>query len=617
MKSILLFILAMLVYSSVIAGDRTVFIERYTSSTCGPCASNNPTLDNWLGTQDPYKVMGIAYHMSWPAPGTDPMYHHNTSDNDTRRNYYGINSIPQGRFEGTSSLLSPYSSGQLQSLYDSRINVLSPVSIFLTTQNIGSDSVEVTVQVYCETPLENSNVVLQIAVLEKLIQYPSPPGTNGESTFHDVMRKMLPNAAGTGMTLIPGQKITVKQKFWLNPAWNSEQVKVIAFVQRNDTKEILQSGQKTENFTLLPNAAYKVVNQGSAGTGTFQISTPVIAQGYTSPVTFTATVEPTNAGITTSFPGGNVLSNFTQNISVQVNSNASVPNGIYRVIITGTNSLGKSHKTVVSYLVGKNMVAVGTNKGNLSFKVNGTSYSSTQLFTWDINSAQTLEAVTPQVLGNSQNVFVNWSSGQTTPVLNVNVNAEQSQYIANFKTQYKVIASLNPAGIPVTVNNGNIFHDSGSAVNISLSATSVQFNGKTYWFQRWQGAGAGSYTGTNASFTLNNLSGPVNQIAYFDTINVGISNISTEIPDVYKLYQNYPNPFNPATNIKFDIPQQGLVVLKIYDMLGKEIAVLNNQILQAGKYEANWNAAGMPSGIYFYKLETPSYNEIKRMVLVK
>lgn len=616
MKSILLFLLAMLVYSSVIAGDRTVLIERYTSSTCGPCASNNPQLDGWLATQDPYKVLGIAYHMSWPTPGNDPMYHYNTTDNDGRRNYYGINSIPQGRFEGTSNLTS-YSAGLFQSLYDARINVLSPLSLFITTQNIGSDSVEVTVQVYCETALENSNVILQVAVMEKIIQYSSPPGTNGEMLFHDVMRKMLPGSGGTGMTLTPGQSRTVKLKYKIDPIWNPEQVKIMAFVQRNDTKEILQAGQKTENFTLLPSPGYKVVNQGTAGTGTFQISTPVIATGYTSPVTFSVEVEPSNAGITTSFPGGNVLSNFTQNISLQVNSNSSVPTGVYKVIVTGTNGLGKSHKTVVSYLVGKNMVAVGTNKPNLAFKVNATSYTSTQLFTWDMNTAQSLEAVTPQVLGNSQNVFVNWSSGQTTPVLNINVNADQSQYIANFKTQYKVIGLLNPAGIPVTITNGNMFHDSGSAVNVGVSSTTVQFNGKTYWFQRWQGAGTGAYTGTNSSFTLNNLSNPVNQVAYYDTINVGISNLGTEIPDVYKLYQNYPNPFNPTTNIKFDIPQQGLVVLKIYDMLGKEIAVLNNQILQAGKYEANWNATGMPSGIYFYKLETPAYNEIKRMVLVK
>ncbi|HEX2787393.1 MAG TPA: T9SS type A sorting domain-containing protein [Ignavibacteria bacterium] len=617
MKSLLLFLLAMMFYSSVIAGDRTVFIERYTSSTCGPCASNNPALDNWLSTQDPYKVMGIAYHMSWPAPGTDPMYHHNTSDNEARRNYYGINAIPQGRFEGTTSLNSPYSSGLFQSLYDSRINVLSPLTILMTTQNIGADSVEVTVKVYCETAMENPNVVLQIAVLEHIIQYPSPPGTNGEMVFHDVMRKMLPNATGTPMTLTPGQMVTVKQKYWKNPVWNQSEIRVISFVQRNDTKEIIQSGQKTENFTLLPNPGFKVVNQGQTGSGTFQISTPVIADGYNSPVTFTATVEPSNAGITTSFPGGNVLSNFTQSIALQVNSNASVPAGVYKVIVTGTNGQGKSHKTVVNYLVGKNYVSVGTNKGNLSFKVNGTTYSTPQLFTWDINSAQTIEAVTPQVSGNSQNVFVNWSTGQTTPVLNLNINAEQSQYTANFKTQYKVIALLNPAGIPVTVTNGNMFHDSGSAVNINVTPYSVQFNGRTYWFQRWQGAGNGSYTGTSASFTLSNLSNAVNQIVYYDTINTGISSIGSEIPNVYKLYQNYPNPFNPTTNIKFDIPQQGFVTLKIYDMLGKEVALLSNQVLQAGRYEANWNASGMPSGVYFYKLVTPAYSEIKRMVLIK
>ncbi|HCA42118.1 MAG TPA: hypothetical protein DEP28_02580, partial [Bacteroidetes bacterium] len=79
----------------------------------------------------------------------------------------------------------------------------------------------------------------------------------------------------------------------------------------------------------------------------------------------------------------------------------------------------------------------------------------------------------------------------------------------------------------------------------------------------------------------------------------------------------YPNPFNPATKIKFDIPQNGQVLLKVFDMLGKEIATLNNSVLPAGKYVAEWNASNFPSGVYFFKLETTNFTDIKRMVLVK
>jgi len=97
------------------------------------------------------------------------------------------------------------------------------------------------------------------------------------------------------------------------------------------------------------------------------------------------------------------------------------------------------------------------------------------------------------------------------------------------------------------------------------------------------------------------------------------------IAENYKLYQNYPNPFNPSTKIKFDIPQSplyergegGFVNLKIYDLLGREVATLVNQQLKPGTYEVEWDGTNYPSGVYFYKLSTDSFNESKRMVLLK
>ncbi|HCN37220.1 MAG TPA: hypothetical protein DIS94_05855 [Bacteroidetes bacterium] len=613
MKKLLLFLL-LIVTLKANAGDRTIFIERFTSSTCPPCATNNPILDSWLATQDPAKVQGIAYHMNWPAPGNDPMYLYNTIDNTTRRTYYNVNSIPQGRFDGTTTLV--YNSGALTSLYDQRVNQLSPLSIFLTTQPLGTDSTEVTVQVYCETAMENPNVSLQIAVLERLIQYVTPPGTNGETSFHDVMRRLLPGG-GTVLTLTPGQMVTVKQKFYNDPNWNAAQVKVVAWVQRNDTKEVIQSGQKTADFTLLPNPGYRSVAQGQVTGSSYTVSTPVIAQGYNSPITFSAEVIGGQAGISVQFPGGNVLSDFSQSLPINVNSLNTVPAGVYLIKITGTNAQGKSHITVVNYLVGTNFVTVSTNKPGLIFNVNGNQQGGTQLYNWGINTTQTLEAITPQTVTNTRYIFTNWSSGETTPIINPTISASVGSYIANYKTQFRVATSLNPGGIPVTVNGGGLYYDSSTAVNISLSSTTAQYNGKTYYFQRWLGAGVGSYSGTNPTFTINSLSNFVNQIAFFDTVNTSISNLGSEIPDKFQLYQNYPNPFNPATKIKFDIPQNGQVLLKVFDMLGKEIATLNNSVLPAGKYVAEWNASNFPSGVYFFKLETTNFTDIKRMVLVK
>lgn len=97
----------------------------------------------------------------------------------------------------------------------------------------------------------------------------------------------------------------------------------------------------------------------------------------------------------------------------------------------------------------------------------------------------------------------------------------------------------------------------------------------------------------------------------------GNVNNTTVIPDKYLLGQNYPNPFNPVTKINFTIPKSGFVILKVYDMLGREVANLINADKQAGTYIVDFNASSLSSGVYFYKLEVNGFVDIKKMTLLK
>jgi len=98
----------------------------------------------------------------------------------------------------------------------------------------------------------------------------------------------------------------------------------------------------------------------------------------------------------------------------------------------------------------------------------------------------------------------------------------------------------------------------------------------------------------------------------------GINQISEIVPDGYHLSQNYPNPFNPVTNFEFGIPKLGFASLKIYDMLGKEVAILVNEKLNPGTYKYNFDASAFPSGAYFYKLVVEgNIIDTKRMALLK
>ena len=85
----------------------------------------------------------------------------------------------------------------------------------------------------------------------------------------------------------------------------------------------------------------------------------------------------------------------------------------------------------------------------------------------------------------------------------------------------------------------------------------------------------------------------------------------------FSLQQNFPNPFNPSTKIEYSVPQASQVQIKVYDVLGNEVATLVNEEKPAGTYELTWNAASHPSGVYFYQLRAGSFVETKKMVLMK
>ena len=97
---------------------------------------------------------------------------------------------------------------------------------------------------------------------------------------------------------------------------------------------------------------------------------------------------------------------------------------------------------------------------------------------------------------------------------------------------------------------------------------------------------------------------------------IGITNISS-VANEFSLSQNYPNPFNPNTKINFSIPKSDHVSLRVYDMLGREVSVLVNGQLTAGEYQADFNAKGLSSGMYYYSLRAGEYVDVKKMVLVK
>ncbi len=102
---------------------------------------------------------------------------------------------------------------------------------------------------------------------------------------------------------------------------------------------------------------------------------------------------------------------------------------------------------------------------------------------------------------------------------------------------------------------------------------------------------------------------------HLNTQQVVTADLST--PATFALEQNYPNPFNPSTNISYSIPNNSFVTLKVYDMLGNEVATLVNEDKEAGNYQVTFDASALSNGVYFYRLQANGFDITKKMILMK
>jgi len=128
-----------------------------------------------------------------------------------------------------------------------------------------------------------------------------------------------------------------------------------------------------------------------------------------------------------------------------------------------------------------------------------------------------------------------------------------------------------------------------------------------------------SYSYTDRNIATGNYSYRLKQIDFngnFEYFNLS-SEVNVGIPTRFDLSQNYPNPFNPSTSINFDLPVDGKVNIKLFDMSGKEVAVLVNEVKTAGYYSFNFNASNLSSGVYFYSISANNFTATKKMILLK
>jgi len=383
-----------------------------------------------------------------------------------------------------------------------------------------------------------------------------------------------------------------------------------------------RNGQFGSYTAYFPDYAMRVNPTGNFMLNNDSIFVRVSVPGvklYTDAVKFTAEVDtlPASGSFNFSFANGrDSISTFPDSVNLRVKTVGTVTPGLYGIIITGKGPNGiPVHKRIVDVYVNAANVSIGTNREGLcAFKVNGVQYTSRQNITVTLGQSVTVQAISPAVVGNNQYVYTNWSDGgDTTHTFTVN---NPLTLTANYKVQYKLLI-ISSVG---NTFGGNIYYDSAASFTFGVLSRTVISGGQTYRYRGFTGAVAGSYTSPDStgadSAIVWSISAPTVESCRWMNIT-GITNISSEIPKEYKLYQNYPNPFNPSTTIDFDILKAGNVKITVYDALGREVQVLTDEVIQPGRYKAVFEASGLSSGIYFYKIVTGDFNAVKRMLMIK
>lgn len=219
-----------------------------------------------------------------------------------------------------------------------------------------------------------------------------------------------------------------------------------------------------------------------------------------------------------------------------------------------------------------------------------------------IPSLGAIHCITKEI-GVREPIFISHSA-----LRNTNNTSQPYEVKAYIKTK----SGINSARLYWSIDTANGF----TQVNMSnvgdtfrANIPAQPLNTKVYYY---------IWANSNSGRTVTKpLPAPRGNIQFLVSNTVGISQTGTTNPDKFQLYQNYPNPFNPLTKIKFDIPKNGLVTLKIFDISGREVLTVINAQMSAGSYSYEWNASNISSGVYFYRLEASEYSDVKKMILIK
>jgi len=669
MKKLLIFLLVFGFVFQLNAYDKKSLVERFTNCSCGPCAQLNNAWYN-ATTQaliEAGEMTHVIYNGDWPSPGEcDPMHLLNQANNNSRIAYYGVNAVPWIEVNGVNVATSQTS---FTTAVTNGNTEFAPFEITLIPERFSNDVIDVTVKIKRDPTDVTTfgDVRLRVALTEKTVVVTGNPCcTNGETHFYSECRALLPNAEGTSLQVpAPGDSLELSLQF-IPPQYfieevNFDSIRVVAYIQDDDTKAVYQSTMTDLQMSDRVNAAFQVEeNMGASpftvtfqdystatssttinswewdfdNDGTIDSNEPEPTWTYSDEQTYTVSLTVSDGaesntrtlenyitvlgssaeilvvnGIQYATYGAEMEAfynnsaafgnhqvdiwdlfgdqgfNYAANTNIQQVDlfNRNIPNSILRlyqkVIWIGNNYQGDlaffSPQQVLDYVGQGGNFVLATRMANQFFDTDLKNYCGITAFTGDLTVTQLI------ALDNNL----------------VNIPSASGHTYVNFPYM-----DANSEAVPIFDDDTSTAYIGGFKLNKANEGVFIFIAGRPYRYDNTASA-------TNYDYMIDN---------FMTSILVGAEDQSTpELPNGYTLAQNYPNPFNPSTQISYGIPNSEFITLKIYDVLGKEVATLVDGAQSAGSYTVSFDASKLSSGIYFYTLKAGNFIETKKMILMK
>jgi len=672
MKRILSFLIIIFLFTTFNFGQvpRTALMEYATNASCPPCASSNPGAYNYL--KNNYgQLVSIWYHAWWPGSG-DPMYVANIAENTNRINYYNVSGVPNYIIDGVYQGY-PGHIASLRSHVNSRTQLESPVQMKVNTEIVG-DSIEVSVEVVAFSTVTKSDLKLRTSIIEKMLIYPNPPGSNGEVDFPHVFRKFIGGVNGIDISSLSiGDSHTYTMKEEINSKWNRDELAIVTYIQAG-SKEVIQAAtdMKVHSIkSITPELEFVSGNQlleYDYSITNFQSDSLKLR------IKFNQIENNENWAAVLKFNEDSVdsfdvsLASF-EKVDFSMELQTTNDPGHIKLNISAQNIGGETDYTAeldyLALLKAGKIVLIDDDGGadyekNFGRALNNLGKKYTKI------DHEILDEVKKVIDFSTEYQVVLWNIGENTPSLrdpdislmmnylndggrvffsgsdfahdihDVQRLSTGKFFFRNYLDASYLTDSVTTTTLKTVTGNPLFENDFTLQVNpmyATLPDGVESVKAPDHMIMKYEGTEyygmvcreLNEYKTVYLTCGLEQIDTEANQDLIIEkvldwfakpVVSVEKTNQAT-IPNKFSLEQNYPNPFNPSTSIEFALPVSNQVILTVFNSLGEKVSELVNEELSSGYHTVNFKSDNLSSGIYFYKIDAGNFVSVKKMLLLK